>query len=497
MDRTGETGAPKGDRHVVEIAGGRVAGAGADVLAFKGLPFAAPPVGPLRWQRPAPVAAWSGVRDALQFGDDPVQAANPNLRGPRRSEDCLTLNVWTPRDRGAAPLPVLVWFPGGGYVAGAGSDRRFDGEALAREGAVVVTCNYRVGLFGFLAHPRLSAADDGASGNYGLYDAVAALEWVRDNIAGFGGDPGCVTAFGVSAGSASVALLLTSPAVQGLFHRAILQSAGAFRPLSPLADAEVAGATLGADIAALRALSTEDAFALTPRLVPKQRGLTGARVLRPIRDGRILLQDDRDAWQAGAFERMPLLIGNAADEGEMFVANWTIATVDAYRRFLAETFGDAASAAAAVYPAPDDAAVPAQLAFLFGDSQFTYGGWGIGRAAARHGAPAWRYIFHRHPGGRAAPPEHGDDVPYAFGTWPALAAEPPHDAGDRELSRRMMACWREFAATGRPDSGFGDWPPCDPDGDRHLAMDLDSAPATAWRAEQMRFLDRYYDSRGS
>ncbi|MFC3229215.1 carboxylesterase/lipase family protein [Marinibaculum pumilum] len=489
------TDAPVTDRVVVETTSGQVAGAGGAVLSFKGLPFAAPPVGPLRWRRPTPPAAWTGVREALRFGDDPVQSRGPNLRGPRSSEDCLTLNVWAPRDPGAAPLPVLVWFPGGGYVAGAGSDRRFDGEALAALGAVVVTCNYRVGLFGFLAHPRLSAADDGASGNYGLYDKIAALEWIRDNIAAFGGDPGRVTAFGVSAGSASVALLLTAPGVRGLFHRAILQSAGAYRPLAPLADAEQAGLALGADIDALRALPTEEAFGLTGRLVPKQRGLTSARVLRPIRDGRLLFQDDRDAWTGGDFERMPLLVGNTADEGRMFTGNWTIRTPDAYRSFLAETFGEMAQEAERVYPAATEAEVTEQLAFLFGDSQFTYGGWGIAGAAARHGAPVWRYIFRRHPGGRAAEPEHGDDVPYVFGTLPALDAQPPHDEADADLSRRMMAAWLAFAASGDPGRGLGAWPVGDDSGDRHLAIDADCRPMAAWRGTQMRFLDRYYDSR--
>ncbi len=195
------------------------------VHVFQGIPYAAPPVGPLRWRPPAPAAAWSGTRDASVFGPDSPQAANARLRGAGMSEDCLHVNVWAPAAAAAGSLPVMVWIHGGGFAGGSGSDVRSDGSLLASQGVVVVSFNYRAGLFGFLAHPALSReSPDGVSGNYGLLDQLAALRWVRDNIAAFGGDASRVTVFGVSAGSASISLLLTSERARGLFQQAILHS---------------------------------------------------------------------------------------------------------------------------------------------------------------------------------------------------------------------------------------------------------------------------------
>ena len=190
---------------------------------FLGIPFAAPPVGKLRWQPPQPAPGWTGTRGAAVFGPDPLQAPRPDLRGPRPAEDCLNLNVWTPTADPGAKLPVMVWLYGGGFTSGSGSSLVTDGTHLARQGVVVVAPNYRLGVPGFLAHPALSAeSPDGVSGNYGLLDQIAALEWVRENIEAFGGDPGRVTLFGVSAGGASISVLLTSPLADGLFHQAIL-----------------------------------------------------------------------------------------------------------------------------------------------------------------------------------------------------------------------------------------------------------------------------------
>jgi para-nitrobenzyl esterase len=204
---------------------------GKAVNVFKGIPYAAPPVGPLRWRPPQPVTPWPDVREALQFGSDLPQGPDPRLRAPAQSEDCLYLNVWAPAGAAPGSLPVMVWIHGGGFVGGSGSDLRSDGALMAHRNVVVVSFNYRAGLFGFLAHPALSReSEHGVSGNYGLLDQIAALQWVRRNIAAFGGDPQRVTAFGVSAGSASISLLLASPMGKGLFQQAILQSPGAARP---------------------------------------------------------------------------------------------------------------------------------------------------------------------------------------------------------------------------------------------------------------------------
>ena len=232
----------------VRIASGEISGTGTDVRVYRGIPYAAPPIGPLRWQPPQPIAAWSGTHDGSRFGYDPIQLDEPprDSLAPGTSEDCLTLNVWAPASVPAGGAPVLVWFDGGGFVAGTGAKARTDGERFARLGTVLVTVNYRVGVFGFLAHPALTAeSPQRASGNYGFLDAIAALQWVRDNIAAFGGDPTRVTAFGESAGGAVAALLLISPLARGLVDRVILQSPGSFRPLCPLADAENAGRAAG------------------------------------------------------------------------------------------------------------------------------------------------------------------------------------------------------------------------------------------------------------
>jgi carboxylesterase type B len=212
---------------IVETEAGRLAGIDGEVSVFKGIPFAAPPIGALRWRPPAPVKSWHRVRSAIEFGADPMQQPLP-MSPPRTramSEDCLTLNIWTPASHAGEKLPVMVWLPGGSFVAGSGADPMFDGASFARKGVVLVTTNYRVGLFGFLAHPALTEeSEHRASGNYGLTDQIAAFRWIRSNIAAFGGDPDRLTAIGVSAGSASLSLLMTSPLGKGLFQRAILQS---------------------------------------------------------------------------------------------------------------------------------------------------------------------------------------------------------------------------------------------------------------------------------
>ena len=251
-----------------KIAGAR-AGADGKVRVYKGIPFAAPPVGKLRWQPPQPAAGWPGVRDCLEFGNtcpqQPYPAGSVYAQPPQpQSEDCLYLNVWTAADDAAAKLPVMVWIHGGALTRGSGSLGIYDGEALARRGVVLVTINYRLGPFGYLAHPALSReSSHGSSGNYGVLDQIAALEWVSRNIAAFGGDPARVTIFGESAGSWSVCALVASPLSKGLFHRAIGESGGCFAPMQFLKEArnghppaeksgESLAASLGCDQAADR-----------------------------------------------------------------------------------------------------------------------------------------------------------------------------------------------------------------------------------------------------
>ena len=242
---------------------GAVSAADAEIVAFKGIPYAAPPVGDLRWRPPEPVVGWEGVRDASESGAICVQNGGRNVT---QDEDCLFLNVWAPRET-SAPRPVLFWIHGGGYTGGSGSTAIYDGTPLAADGAVVVTINYRLNVFGFLAHPALSAESlHGASGNYGLLDMVAALEWVRDNIATFGGDPGRVTIFGESAGGGAVMSVMLMPQAEGLFHGAIAQSNwinGWDRPLAEAARGWEAAETQGLRVAAALGIvgNTDEALA--------------------------------------------------------------------------------------------------------------------------------------------------------------------------------------------------------------------------------------------
>ncbi|MFC5496893.1 carboxylesterase/lipase family protein [Caenimonas terrae] len=468
------------------------------VNAFKGIPYAAPPVGPLRWRPPQPVKPWTEVRPALAFGADLPQAPNPRLRAPSQSEDCLFLNVWAPAGAAPASLPVMVWIHGGGFAGGSGSDLRSDGEAMARRGVVVVSFNYRAGLFGFLAHPALSReSEHGVSGNYGLLDQIAALQWVKRNIAAFGGDPARVTAFGVSAGSASISLLLASPMGKGLFQQAILHSPGAARPLSTLAEAQQAGTALGDDIDALRALPADELLAKTALLSPKVRGLTTPRVLRPIRDGWLLPQDERPVFKSHRLHAMPLLVGSNADEGTLLTKAWPVDSVAGYKEVVQANFGDAAAKAMRLYPAASDKQVRARVAEMFADTQFNYGTRLLAQAMSTLERKTWRYLFLRRRPHQADGPHHGEEVAYVFGTIAdAPAGETvDYDTTDREISTAMMQAWTAFAATGNPNAPtLPRWAPYDPAADNYMAFGDTVEPGRGWRQPQLDFLDRFYDA---
>jgi para-nitrobenzyl esterase len=476
---------------VVRAPCGALRGAIEDgVHVFRGIPYAAPAVGDLRWRAPQAAARWDGVRDALGFGADFPQAPNPRMRAPRQDDDCLYLNVWTPGGTAQDKLPVMVWIHGGGFAAGSGSDVRSDGARLAARGVVVVSFNYRSGLFGFLAHPALSAeSPHGTSGNWGLLDQVAALQWVQGNIAAFGGDPGNVTVFGVSAGSASISLMLASRLGEGLFHQAILQSPGAGRPLATLPQAEQAGLALGTDIAALRRLSAAEVFALTSKLTPAVRGLTTPRVLRPIRDGRLLPEDERPVFESGRIRAMPIIVGSNTDEGTLLTRAWPIATLEDWRTQIASNFPDAQDEVMALYPAASDADARARVAQMFADTQFNAGTRLIARAMAQREPRTWRYLFtHRLPG-QADGPHHGEEMAYVFGNLRTLNGA---SAADAEVSRAMMDAWAAFARSGDPNvAGRAKWRPYDPPADNHLAFGERIVEGAQWRRAPLDFIDGY------
>ncbi len=434
-DRSGESQSEQApDPARVATATGLVEGMldGA-VGCFLGIPFARPPIGELRWCPPEPVEPWEGVRSARAFGNPPMQYVDAipviHERKPTPSEDCLYLNVWRPARRSATGLPVMVWFHGGAFVVGSGSAAEFDGRRLAMAGVVVVTVNYRLGPFGFFAHPALAAqSPTGSTGNYGLLDQRAALQWVQENIAAFGGDPANVTIFGESAGGISVSCHVASPQSQGLFAKAISQSATWFTiphgipdahtaPDLAAADAERLARRLGCGkegriIDDLRSVSAQDLLEAT----------AGHPLFAPVVDGWFLPEDPASLFAAGRVRQVPYLLGWNADEGSRFAEGGRggEAALDFARR----------------------AAVDPVLA--------------VARAM---GSPVYLYNFNRVPSTDLASQfgaYHGLEVPYVFGNLPAAEG---YDSSDERLSATMIAYWTQFAATGDPNAeGLAPWP---------------------------------------
>ena len=441
------------------------------VRTFLGIPFAAPPVGPLRWKPPVPAAKWKGVRQATEFGSHCMQPqlyADMVFRDPGPSEDCLTLNVWTPAGDKNAKLPVMVWVYGGGYIAGGTSEARQDGANLAKNGVVVVSMNYRLGIFGFFADAELAKeSDQGAAGNYGLMDQTAALRWVKDNIAAFGGDPSNVTLFGESAGSFSVSTQMASPLARGLFQRAIGESGGAFSktgltymPLKEIEqeDAAFAQASLGTDkLEQLRAIPAQKLMEAAFK-----RPEPGSSPVRfwPDVDGYLLPESVPAIFAAGKQNDVPLLAGWNRDEGG--VAPKT--TVASFRTEVEKQFAENAQEVLKAYPATDDAQAVRSAADLAGDRFIAFSTWKWIEAQATTGKqPIYRYRFDlappadpNHPGGLAA--YHSSEIPYVFGNLdllPGFAWRPE----DRALSQQMQKYWTNFARTGDPNGGdLAKWP---------------------------------------
>jgi para-nitrobenzyl esterase len=279
-----------------------------------------------------------------------------------------------------------------------------------------------------------------------------------------------------------------------MFQQAILESPGAFRPLASLAEAEAYGAKLGDDLAALRRMSAAELLAKTPLFVPAVRGLTTPRVLRPIRDGWVIPEDERVAFAAGRYHAMPAIVGSNSDEGTSFVGTWPVKDKAAYRTFLAENFGGAAEAALKQYPAENDGAVLGRVAEQFADTQFNYGVWALCRALARGRAGTWRYLFTKRRPNQSDGPFHGDEVPYAFGSLAAPSRKGgAFDASDEALSDTMMKLWVRFARTGDPNGAGVEWPAYDVASDNHLELCNPIGAGAGWRRDTMEFLDRFFD----
>jgi len=440
------------------------------VRAFLGIPYAAPPVGDLRWKPPLPPAKWSGVRKSKKFGAHCMQGrvfGDMNFRDAGGSEDCLFLNVWSPEKTSGAKLPVMVWIYGGGFVTGSTSEARQDGTNLAQQGIIVVSMNYRLGIFGFFVHPEL-AKESGrnAAGNYGLLDQVAALQWVHDNIAAFGGDSGNVTIFGESAGSFSVSAQMASPLAKGLFHKAIGESGAAFfsgglsfesRSVREERDVKAVTTKLGVStLKELRALAAEKV--LEPFAPPQSRGFD----FGPDVDGYFLPEPVPAIFAAGKQNDVPLLAGWNHDEGSFEVASQK-PTADSLKATAQKEFGENTAEFLRLYPSDTgDHAQRSALDFA-GDRFIAFSTWEWMKSQAKTGKqPIYRYRFDLGPPSNPEGPRlgayHSSEIEYVFGQLDSKAgiAWRPED---RQLSEEMQKYWANFARSGDPNGpGVPKWP---------------------------------------
>lgn len=415
-----------------------------DLLVFKGIPYAAPPVGANRWRPPQPVPSWRDVRACTAFAatcpQPDVMRQRFGVEQPPLSEDCLYLNVWAPA-RAEEALPVMVWIHGGGFVIGSGS--AYDGAALARQGVVVVTINYRVGVLGFMAHEALSAEPDGkGSGNYGLMDIVAALQWVQRNIEHFGGDPQRVTVFGQSSGGTAVVYLLASPMARGLFHRGIAQSAGAYDLLVERGDAEALGQRLFA--AAGAAGAPDPLAAMRGKPWREILDVAAASHIRfgPVLDGRFMREQPIDIFSAGHQSNVPLIIGSNFNEA---------------------------------------------------DDEYTMAAWYFAREHSRKNANTYRYVFTmptKNPRFAGHGAVHAAEIPYVFGTGSTVSHFTPDD---HALAREISARWVLFARNGDPNRpGERQWPRYKPGEAPYLELGTEIRAAAEFRETKLAELERAF-----
>ncbi len=437
----------------VKVEEGLLQGTYEDGLTvYRGIPFAAPPVGNLRWQAPQPAAKWDGVKKATEFAPAPMQ----NWGSPSgKSEDCLYLNVWTPAKSADDNIPVFVWIYGGGFNGGSTSVPTYSGEKLAQKGVVLVSIAYRVGILGFMAHPELSAeSPNHVSGNYGLLDMIAALKWIRKDISVFGGDPDKVTIFGESAGGIAVSMLCASPLAKGLFQGAISESGGSFGPprtvtspgenMKRLADAEQDGLAYAksagvSSIAELRKIEADK--------LPAVRGLAW-----PIIDGYVIPDDQYKLYEAGKFNDTPILVGYNSDEGATFSQ---AKTPEDYISGVKARYGKFADKLIKAYPV-DSNTVPKTARDLARDAAFGWHTWSWARLESEIGkSKVFYYYFDQHPDypkdspryGYGSP--HGQEVAYVFEHLDA--SKPEITKTDLDISKAMATYWTNFAKYGNPN----------------------------------------------
>ncbi len=472
-----------------QIRSGLIAGLReGNTRAFKGIPFAAPPVDSLRWRPPRPVQPWNDVRQATAFSPLCMQPPFPKgAPSPRMSEDCLTLNVWTPASSGGERLPVMVLIPGGGFFGGGSADPLWACAALAARGVVVVSLNYRVGVFGFFAHPMLSReSPNDPTGNYGLMDQIAALQWVRDNVSTFGGDAANVTIFGESAGGSSVLYLMVAPAARGLFARAISESAASiYAPLAHRTEsrfgrpsAEQVGAALGADMGVLRAVPAAELLRRSATSTDVMYSDSG-NVYWPFVDGTVLPDEPAALFDAGRFHRVPLILGSNTDEATLFATSLETLPLGKsppdWKEYLGRRSLGAEALVQSTYAvATAEEIVPAGIRWV-NDWYFHGSARAVARAVSQRGVPVYLYGFSHHPPvspirGRNMGAYHSAEVKYVFGVLRGPKDKPsPYTAADSTLARAMSGAWLQFAKSGNPNGGdLPLWPRYATSSDEHM-----------------------------
>jgi para-nitrobenzyl esterase len=500
-DRAGDVASTIQQGTLLSLADGMVQGevVGA-TRRFLGIPFAAPPVGARRWRPPEPPAPWSGTLAATQFGSACPQRPS-TLGTPSENEDCLYLNVWTPDPAPAKPLPVMVWFHGGGNEFGSAGDQIplgiggliFDGQLLVeRRDVVVVTTNYRLGKFGFFAHAALAAEEPAQphAGNQGLLDQRAALAWVKRNISVLGGDPGNVTIFGESAGSEDVCFQMISPGSRGLFHRGISESGGC----TTRVDSAAEGAATAAQISAVVGCAGAADELACLRQVPVGTLLDSGVAVAPTVDGGFLPDQPRTLFAAGGSAKVPYIIGSNADEGTITFLGVPPVTSEAeYIEALHARYGDRAEAIAEVYPASSFPTPQDALVRVVGDSGLVCGTYDSARRAAAAGADVYLYNFARWVQIPALIPLdlralHGAEIAYVFGSPP-----PPTD-DDRRLGDAIQGYWSRLAYSGDPNGG-GDpaWPRYNAGTDQRLVLDAEIGVVSGFRQRECEYWWSVYD----
>ncbi len=483
------------DPLVIKTDQGKVQGkrsADGQARDFLGIPFAAPPVGPLRWKPPQPAAKWHGVREATSFGSRCMQQEHFDdmvFRDPGESEDCLTLNVWAPAAKSKGKLPVMVWIFGGGFAGGGTSEPRQDGEHLTRKGVLVVSMNYRLGIFGFFATQELAAEDPHhAAGNYGLMDELAAIQWVRRNIAAFGGDPDNVTIFGESAGSFAVSAQMASPLAKGLFAHAIGESGAAFASTEldfpPLQRFEKQNEDYfhsvlsNSSLAALRAASSDEILRLATQKAP------GKPRFGPDIDGYFLPESIPAIYAAGKQSHVPLIAGWNQDESH---------AKEGLQATAAKEFGPQADEFLKLYHGNDDAETRRAADDFAGDNFLVYSTWAWLEAHVKTGgSPVYRYLFALpSPGDRYHPVSagafHSDEIEYVFGNLDSRQGA-TFRPEDYKLSELMQTYWTNFARTGDPNAAaVPHWPAYDAAGNWQV-MRLSADPVAAPDQHRDRYL---------